>query len=290
MVEATRPTPHACREGTGAGRRRRQAVQQRGRLRHLAEWLGTVEGPAASDYERLTPSIPELLAMRTSSGYSPRWLWSMFSENPTGAVECNGPDSIAARPRIAACAAPIDPSSPALRTFRRSRSAGRFSDQESRLILDQAIVMGRGGVFLNLTEEQYAKLEAPCLNMVTETMITGSLSAFQTCDVIECKCSKNHRVAVHSTSRQGAVSPLKSIWALQLHLYLYLRSWRMFGLAKEPFLWRSFWRPPCEDRHLPHHGFELCRAKSCTERSPLHATHCRGGTAGAKIYVHLSMI
>ena len=36
--------------------------------------------------------------------------------------------------------------------------AGGFPDQESRLMLDQGMAMGRGGVFLNLTEEQYAKL------------------------------------------------------------------------------------------------------------------------------------
>jgi len=37
--------------------------------------------------------------------------------------------------------------------------AGGFADQESRLMLEQGISMGRGGVFLNLTEEQYAKLK-----------------------------------------------------------------------------------------------------------------------------------
>ena len=36
---------------------------------------------------------------------------------------------------------------------------GGFKDQESRLMLDQGIAMGRGGVFLSLTEEQYAKLK-----------------------------------------------------------------------------------------------------------------------------------
>jgi len=36
---------------------------------------------------------------------------------------------------------------------------GGITDQESRQMLDQAIVTGRGGVFLNLTAEQYAKLE-----------------------------------------------------------------------------------------------------------------------------------
>jgi hypothetical protein len=36
--------------------------------------------------------------------------------------------------------------------------AGGFVDQESRLMLDQGISMGRGGVFLSLTEEQYSNL------------------------------------------------------------------------------------------------------------------------------------
>ena len=36
---------------------------------------------------------------------------------------------------------------------------GGFKDQESRLMLDQGIAMGRGGVFLNLTDQQYARLE-----------------------------------------------------------------------------------------------------------------------------------
>jgi hypothetical protein len=36
---------------------------------------------------------------------------------------------------------------------------GGFPDQESRLMLDQGIAMGRGGVFLNLTEEQYGRLK-----------------------------------------------------------------------------------------------------------------------------------
>jgi hypothetical protein len=34
-----------------------------------------------------------------------------------------------------------------------------FKDQEARLMLDQGIAMGRGGVFLSLTDEQYAKLK-----------------------------------------------------------------------------------------------------------------------------------
>ena len=33
-----------------------------------------------------------------------------------------------------------------------------LTDQESRLILDQTVAIGRGGVFLRLTEEQYARL------------------------------------------------------------------------------------------------------------------------------------
>jgi len=37
--------------------------------------------------------------------------------------------------------------------------AGGFKDQESRLMLDQGIAMGRGGVFLSLTDEQYRKLK-----------------------------------------------------------------------------------------------------------------------------------
>jgi hypothetical protein len=36
--------------------------------------------------------------------------------------------------------------------------AGGFKDQESRLMLDLEIAMGRGGVFLSLRDEQYAKL------------------------------------------------------------------------------------------------------------------------------------
>ena len=35
---------------------------------------------------------------------------------------------------------------------------GGIKDQESRLMLDQGIAMGRGGVFLHLTHEQYRKL------------------------------------------------------------------------------------------------------------------------------------
>ena len=35
---------------------------------------------------------------------------------------------------------------------------GGFPDQESRLMLEQEISMGRGGIFLRLTEEQYAAL------------------------------------------------------------------------------------------------------------------------------------
>ena len=35
---------------------------------------------------------------------------------------------------------------------------GGITDQESRLMLDRAIANGRGGVFLSLTAEQYARL------------------------------------------------------------------------------------------------------------------------------------
>jgi hypothetical protein len=35
---------------------------------------------------------------------------------------------------------------------------GGLTEQESRLMLDQAIVTGRGRVFLNLTAERYTKL------------------------------------------------------------------------------------------------------------------------------------
>jgi hypothetical protein len=37
--------------------------------------------------------------------------------------------------------------------------AGGFKDQESRLMLEQGIATGRGGMFLSLSEEQYAKLK-----------------------------------------------------------------------------------------------------------------------------------
>jgi hypothetical protein len=36
--------------------------------------------------------------------------------------------------------------------------AGGFTDQETRLMVNQGIEMGRGGIFLSLTDEQYAKL------------------------------------------------------------------------------------------------------------------------------------
>jgi len=36
--------------------------------------------------------------------------------------------------------------------------AGGFTDQENRLMVHQGIEMGRGGIFLKLTEEQYATL------------------------------------------------------------------------------------------------------------------------------------
>ena len=35
---------------------------------------------------------------------------------------------------------------------------GGFPNQESRLMLEEGISMGRGGVFLSLTDEQYEKL------------------------------------------------------------------------------------------------------------------------------------
>ena len=37
---------------------------------------------------------------------------------------------------------------------------GGFPDQEGRLMLDQGIAKGRGGVFLALTDEQYARLKS----------------------------------------------------------------------------------------------------------------------------------
>jgi hypothetical protein len=36
--------------------------------------------------------------------------------------------------------------------------AGGFTDQETRLMVHQGLEMGRGGIFLRLTEEQYATL------------------------------------------------------------------------------------------------------------------------------------
>ena len=36
--------------------------------------------------------------------------------------------------------------------------AGGFTDQETRLMVHQGTEMGRGGIFLKLTEEQYATL------------------------------------------------------------------------------------------------------------------------------------
>jgi len=39
---------------------------------------------------------------------------------------------------------------------------GGLSNLESRQALDQAIKIGRGGAFLNLTEEQYARLKTQC--------------------------------------------------------------------------------------------------------------------------------
>ena len=36
---------------------------------------------------------------------------------------------------------------------------GGFKEQESRLMVYQGIAMGRGGAFLSLTEDQYAKLK-----------------------------------------------------------------------------------------------------------------------------------
>ena len=43
---------------------------------------------------------------------------------------------------------------------------GGYKDQESRLMLEQGITMGRGGVFMSLTEEQYKKLFADALRIV----------------------------------------------------------------------------------------------------------------------------
>jgi hypothetical protein len=37
--------------------------------------------------------------------------------------------------------------------------AGGFTDQDTRLMVNHGIETGRGGVFLNLTAEQYAKLK-----------------------------------------------------------------------------------------------------------------------------------
>jgi hypothetical protein len=39
------------------------------------------------------------------------------------------------------------------------KRGGGLTDQESRLMLNQAIATGRGGLFLNLTEKQYARLK-----------------------------------------------------------------------------------------------------------------------------------
>ena len=39
--------------------------------------------------------------------------------------------------------------------------AGGFTDQETRLMVNQGIGMGRGGIFLKLTEEQYDRLVRP---------------------------------------------------------------------------------------------------------------------------------
>lgn len=36
---------------------------------------------------------------------------------------------------------------------------GGFTDQESRLMVDEAIKLGRGGVFLHLTDAQYGRLK-----------------------------------------------------------------------------------------------------------------------------------
>lgn len=37
--------------------------------------------------------------------------------------------------------------------------AGGFTDQDTRLAVNHGIEIGRGGIFLKLTEEQYAKLK-----------------------------------------------------------------------------------------------------------------------------------
>ncbi|MGA2754967.1 MAG: hypothetical protein ABSE53_14500 [Terracidiphilus sp.] len=37
--------------------------------------------------------------------------------------------------------------------------AGGFPDQDTRLMVNQGIEMGRGGMFMNLTTEQYARLK-----------------------------------------------------------------------------------------------------------------------------------
>jgi hypothetical protein len=39
------------------------------------------------------------------------------------------------------------------------KRGGGLRDQESRLMLEQGIPKGRGGVFLSLTEEQYGRLK-----------------------------------------------------------------------------------------------------------------------------------
>jgi hypothetical protein len=43
--------------------------------------------------------------------------------------------------------------------FELVERAGGFPDQESRLAFNHAIEIGRGGVFLSLSEEQYIKLK-----------------------------------------------------------------------------------------------------------------------------------
>jgi len=43
------------------------------------------------------------------------------------------------------------------------RDAG-FPDQESQLMLDRAILTRRGGVFLNMTAEQYPKFQTEALS------------------------------------------------------------------------------------------------------------------------------